>query len=239
MDAASHPPSPNLLEIYNRLYTVFGPQHWWPADSPFEVIVGAILAQNTAWKNVEKAITSLKQHAAADAPQILTPEGIHRISEETLSGLIRSSGFYHVKARRLKAFITFLYDACDGTLAQMFSRDSNSLREQLLSVKGLGPETVDAILLYAGNLPYFVVDAYTRRVFSRHGWIAETASYSEIQHFFMERLLPDVRLFNEYHALIVNVSKVFCKTKPDCEQCPLQPFFEQEGKHQYGCVIRY
>jgi endonuclease-3 related protein len=216
------------MQIYNRLYNAFGPQHWWPAESRFEVIVGAILTQNTSWKNVEKAQKSLKEKAMLD------PEKLYHIPQNKLAMLIRSSGFYNIKARRLKAFMTFLYDEYDGSLDRMFEEEADLLREKLLFVKGLGPETVDSILLYAGDKPYFVVDAYTRRVFSRHSLVSEKSSYAEMQTFFMKRLPLDVSLFNEYHALIVSVGKVFCKTIPDCENCPLGDLLEKED---YGSAF--
>lgn len=220
--AISH--SKDFLDIYDRLFAAFGPQHWWPAESRFEMIVGAILTQNTAWKNVEKALASLKSNA------VLTPEGIRDIPQLELASLIRSSGFFNLKALRLKAFIGFLFHEYDGSLDKMFSESGDRLREKLLAIKGLGPETVDAILLYAGHYPYFVVDAYTRRVFSRHNLIEEKSTYQTIQHFFMERLPAEVRLYNEYHALIVKLAKQFCKKEPKCLSCPLNYLFEAQRK---------
>ncbi len=224
-----------LLTIYNRLYEAFGPQHWWPAESRFEVIVGAILTQNTSWKNVEKAIQSLKENTPS-APQTpllekgeFNPKWLYDIPQNKLARLIHASGFYNIKAARLKAFMSFLYDEYGGSLDRMFAEKGDTLRGKLFNVKGLWHETVDSILLYAGDKPYFVVDAYTRRVFSRHALVSEKASYAEVQDFFMNRLPLDVSLFNEYHALIVNVGKIFCKTKPDCEHCPLKFLFEHEN----------
>ena len=234
MDRGKHPikidtpqhttPSPDFVDIYNRLFSAFGAQHWWPAESRFEMIVGAILTQNTAWKNVEKAIASLKSNA------VLTPLALRDIRQSELALLIRSSGFFNMKALRLKAFIGFLFDEYDGSLDKMFSESADRLREKLLAIKGLGPETVDSILLYAGHHPYFVVDAYTRRIFSRHHLIDPKSAYQTIQHFFMERLPADVKLYNEYHALIVKLAKQFCKKEPECLSCPLNYLFEAQRK---------
>ncbi len=213
---------PPVLDIYRRLYAAFGPQHWWPAASPFEVIVGAVLTQNTAWKNVERAIRHLRENGA------LTLEALYRIPEKNLARLIRSSGYFNLKAQRLKAVVTFIFQSYDGKLEKMFSKDRTSLRKELLSIKGLGPETVDSILLYAGALPIFVVDAYTRRIFSRHQLIEAGASYQAVQEYFMSQLPHKTQLFNEYHALIVKAAKDFCKKKPNCSKCPLNtlPGFE-------------
>ncbi len=206
---------PDLLEIYNRLYSAFGPQHWWPATSRMEMIVGAILTQNTSWKNVEKALGSLKKESA------LSPKALYAIPQLKLARLIRSSGFFNLKAKRLKEFVTFLFEVYDGSLNRMFSEKPALLRSKLLSIRGLGPETVDSILLYAGGFPSFVVDAYTKRIFSRHHFFEEDSSYQTVQDFFMNRLRLDPKLYNEYHALLVKVAKLFCKKKPECEQCPL------------------
>jgi len=205
-----------LLEIYSRLHTAFAPQHWWPAQTPFEMIVGAVLTQNTAWTNVEKAIARLRENA------LLNIEAMAQVPEENLAELIRSSGYYRLKARRLKAVLHFVYQSYNGQLNQMFKTEGSVLRKELLSVKGLGPETVDSILLYAGELPFFVVDAYTRRIFSRHKIIDEKQDYHEIQNYFMTGLANDPKLFNEYHALIVHTAKYYCHKKmPDCVHCPL------------------
>lgn len=206
-----------VLEIYDRLYSAFGPQNWWPAQSPFEVIVGAVLTQNTAWTNVEKAIARLQEN------ELLNIEAMMRVSEAKLADLIRSSGYYRLKAQRLKAVLRFVFQYYGGDLDQMFKTEGSKLRKALLTVKGLGPETVDSILLYAGAIPFFVVDAYTRRIFSRHEIIDEQQSYQEIQNYFMTNLAHDTRLFNEYHALIVRTAKSRChKTLPDCVGCPLE-----------------
>ena len=208
---------PDLLAIYHRLYAAFGPQHWWPGDSPFEVIVGAILTQNTAWTNVEKAIRMLKKESA------FTPRALYQMSHTRLATLIRSSGFFNIKAKRLKAWLDFLFTQYQGSIDRMFSESPAILRKKLLEINGLGPETVDSILLYAGNKPYFVVDAYTRRILTRHHCVEENSTYAQIQDFFMTRLPMNVALYNEYHALIVKIGKEMCKKIPRCSLCPLNP----------------
>lgn len=205
-----------LLQIYQKMFDALGPRHWWPGETPFEVIIGAILTQNTNWSNVEKAIKNLKTAGK------LSPEGIYELSVTELAKLIRPSGFFNVKAKRVKAFINWLFSRYEGNLSKMFAQDLQALRGELLSVKGIGPETADSILLYAGNMPTFVVDAYTHRIFSRHELIPEESTYDEMKSFFEENLPEDVQLFNEYHALIVNIGKTFCKTKKVCEPCPLK-----------------
>ena len=198
------------------MFDALGPQQWWPGETPFEVVIGAILTQNTNWSNVEKAIKNLKTAG------MLSPGGIQELSLPELAQLIRPSGFFNVKARRVKTFINWLFSRYEGNLSSMFSQDLQMLRDELLSVKGIGPETADSILLYAGNLPTFVVDAYTHRIFSRHGFISEESTYDEMKTFFEENLPKDVKLYNEYHALLVNIGKMFCKPKKACEQCPLR-----------------
>ena len=205
-----------LLQIYQKMFAALGPRQWWPGETPFEVVIGAILTQNTNWSNVEKAIKNLKTAGK------LSPEGIYELSVTELAKLIRPSGFFNVKAKRVKAFINWLFSRYEGNLSKMFARDLQSLRSELLSVKGIGPETADSILLYAGNMPTFVVDAYTHRIFSRHELIPEESTYDEMKSFFEENLPKDVQLFNEYHALLVNIGKMFCKPKKVCEPCPLK-----------------
>lgn len=205
----------NLPQIYRLLYDIYGPQHWWPANSPCEVIVGAILTQSTNWQNVERAIENLKQHNA------LAPERLYKLSEEKLAELIRPAGYFRQKAKKLKAFIGHLYAQHDGDLREMLSQPANKLRTELLSIWGIGPETADSILLYAAQKPVFVVDAYTRRVFSRLGVVEPTISYEELQEFFTQRLPRSVKLFNEYHALIVRHGKEVCRPKPRCGYCVL------------------
>ncbi|MEK7369447.1 MAG: endonuclease III domain-containing protein [Planctomycetota bacterium] len=211
--------SKTLKRYYNKLLKTFGPQRWWPGDGPFEVMVGAVLTQNTNWGNVEKAINNLKQAGKLNAP------AIHKMRQDQLAGLIRPSGYFNIKARRLKNLIKWFVDRFDGEIEKMFSRDLQSLREELLSVKGIGPETADSILLYAGNLPTFVVDAYTYRVLVRHRLIPEESTYHDMKFFFEESLPRDADMYNEYHALLVRVGKTYCKPRePSCEVCPLYEF---------------
>ena len=213
----------DLRQIYDRLFDALGPQHWWPGETPFEVMVGAVLTQNTNWNNVEKAITALRE---AD---LLDPHALMQVPLEELEELIRPAGYFRVKARRLRNLIGLLVDRYDGSLEAMFSRGLPALREELLSVNGIGPETADSILLYAAGLPTFVVDAYTFRVFARHGWIDFEADYYGLQELFHSQLPDDVALFNEYHALLVRVGKHFCKKTPLCEGCPLAALLPEGG----------
>jgi len=205
-----------LLDIYNKLYRHFGPRRWWPADTDFEIIIGAILTQNTSWSNVEKAITNLKRAG------LLTPRKLQSVSVRTLARLIKPSGYYNIKVKRLKSFLDFLFKEYNGSLKRMFSCDWRVLREKLLSVNGIGPETADSILLYAGNKPVFVIDAYTKRIFSRHNFVDSGVKYEQLQKIFMENLPHQAGLFNEYHALIVELGKNICRTKPRCQICPIR-----------------
>lgn len=204
-----------LIEIYNKLFKAFGLQHWWPGDTPFEVAVGAILTQNTNWGNVEKAINNLKKE------KVLSAKAIHEMAVNRLASLIQPSGYFNIKAKRLKAFISFLMNDYHGSMKKLGSEDMHSLREKLLDVNGIGPETADSILLYALDKPIFVIDAYTKRVLSRHKILEHDGPYEKFQELFHLSLKKDVKLFNEYHALFVRVGKTFCKTKPVCEMCPL------------------
>ncbi|MBI1810546.1 MAG: endonuclease III domain-containing protein [Nitrospirae bacterium] len=204
-----------LISIYRKLFKSFGPQSWWPGDSPFEVAVGAILTQNTNWGNVEKAINNLKRE------KVLNAKAIHDMPVNRLASLIRPAGYFNVKAKRLKAFIDFLMNDYHGSMKRMKKEDMHSLRNKLLSVNGIGPETADSILLYALDKPIFVIDAYTKRVLSRHNILGHDEPYDRFQELFHSTLRKDVKLFNEYHALFVRVGKMFCKTKPVCERCPL------------------
>jgi endonuclease-3 related protein len=205
-----------LVAIYRTLYRAYGPQHWWPGDTPFEVMVGAVLTQNTAWANVEKAIVNLRRE------RLLEPELLFRLPIRQLALHLRPSGFFNIKARRLKHLCEFIADRYAGSLAAMFMDDPEALRKSLLGVNGIGPETADSILLYAGQRPFFVVDAYTKRILIRHGMIGNDADYGTVQKLFMNSLPRDSRLFNEYHALIVRVGKEHCKkTVPRCDACPL------------------
>jgi len=204
-----------LLEIFDTLLDAYGPRFWWPAETPFEVCVGAILTQNTNWGNVEKAIANLKRAG------LLSPEGLREVPVERLAGLIRPAGYFNVKSARLKDFIGWLYREHAGSLGDMFDTDWHRLRKELLGVRGIGPETCDSILLYAGHKPSFVVDAYTMRLFSRLGLIPERAGYEGVRTLFMDNLPPDTGLYNEYHALIVEHCKTLCRKKPLCPDCPL------------------
>ncbi len=206
----------NKLElIYKTLLRTFGPQHWWPGETPFEVAVGAILTQNTNWGNVEKAINNLK------SARSLSAKKIHVMPANSLSVLIRPAGYFNVKAKRLKTFISFLMKNYHGSMAIMKREDVHSLREKLLSVNGIGPETADSILLYALDKPVFVIDAYTKRVLSRHKIMDHDKAYEDFQELFHSSLKRDLKLFNEYHALLVAVGKNYCKPKPQCDKCPL------------------
>jgi endonuclease-3 related protein len=205
-----------LTTIYNLLFSHFGPQHWWPGDTPFEIAVGAILTQNTNWSNVEKAITNLK------GAKKLNSRALRNITQTELASLIRPAGYFNIKADRLKHFIAFLSDNYNGSMKKMRAEEPVPLREKLLGVKGIGPETADSIMLYALEKPVFVIDAYTKRIFSRHKLVSEDAAYHDLQDIFYGNLPQDVKMFNEYHALIVMLGKDYCRPKPRCEGCPLQ-----------------
>ena len=205
-----------LQEIYDRLYQFYGPQNWWPAESRIEMLVGAVLTQNTNWQNVRKAIDALRTEG------LLSFEALSSISVDTLSLFIKSSGYYNLKAKRLKNLLQMIEDEYGGCLDDLLENEPHSARESLLSVKGIGPETADSILLYAGGHPLFVVDTYTHRIFSRHNLVPDDCDYQSLQDLFMDNLPHDSQLFNEYHALIVKTAKQFCKkNKPLCEKCPL------------------
>ena len=204
-----------LSDIYDTLIDHYGPQEWWPADSPFEVMVGAVLVQSTAWRNVEHAIGNLK------ASNSMSPAAIRDMSLEKLEELVRPSGFFRVKARRLTALCEFLGERYSDSIVRMGERPTAELRLELLEVYGIGEETADDILLYALNRPVFVVDAFTRRIFHRLVWCRQDASYGEIQRMFHDQLSRDAALFNEYHALIVRHGNTTCRQSPDCAGCPL------------------
>jgi endonuclease III related protein len=223
---ASHSPGspasatlPILGQYFDALFQAHGQQHWWPARSPFEVIVGAILVQNTTWVNVERAIANLRR------ARLLSPSALEKVPQAKLARLIRCSGYFRQKARKLKEFVGYLRVEHRGSLAAMFRTPTAKLREQLLRVHGIGPETADSILLYAGNHPAFVVDAYTRRILQRHGLAHGKESYEEIRGLFEESLPNDPQLFNEYHALLVHTGKSFCRARaPLCSECALRSF---------------
>jgi len=206
----------NLLsKIYDKLSRRFGPQHWWPGDTVEEIIIGAVLTQNTNWGNVERAIANLKQ---ADA---LSLRRIAQLKPETLSGLIRPSGYYNIKERRLRAVAEFFTKRCGADFGLLDSVPMDTLRHELLSVYGVGRETADSILLYALNRPVFVIDAYTMRIGRRHGFLSEKDHYETARALFERTLKRDVPLFNEFHALLVRLGKEFCTPNPQCEGCPL------------------
>jgi len=253
----NEPKEDAIRAYYHTLFSVWGRQHWWPAQSRFEVIVGAYLTQNTSWTNVEKALANLRK------ARLLTIDGIRRTPQPQLARLIRSSGYFRQKAQRLKMFVSFLDDRYGGSFARMFAQPTAELRDELLALHGVGPETADSILLYAGNHPVFVVDAYTRRVLERHLIVSSKTGYDDIRQLFeqalRETIAPKqslegaptagagppgschrpsrasmakrtalVQVFNEMHGLIVGVGKNYClKSQPRCEQCPLQKFLPQ------------
>ncbi|MBN2062666.1 MAG: endonuclease III domain-containing protein [Deltaproteobacteria bacterium] len=203
------------MKMFDLLFKSFGPQHWWPGETELEIMVGAILTQNTSWKNVEKAIDNLKKK------EILSLSALNSISQIELSNAIRPAGYYNIKARRLKNLTAFIHDHYDSNLSRMAEYETNSLRESLLSINGIGPETADSILLYVFNRPIFVIDTYTHRILRRHGIVDGEISYYDLQAIFMDNLSPDPFLFNEFHALIVKTGKEYCKKNPDCTHCPL------------------
>lgn len=209
--------SERIRKFYQVLHKKFGPQGWWPGESALECILGAILTQNTSWKNVEKAIDNLKRE------NLISVEDLSLIKSDELAELIRPSGYYNQKALKIKNFVSFLVKEFSGSLERMFASDKSILRKKLLSIKGIGPETADSIMLYAGGVPVFVVDAYTWRVLSRHGLVPEQTSYDEIQEIFTNSLSEDAGMFNEYHALLVKLAKEHCKKRdPVCSGCPLE-----------------
>ena len=235
-----------IRRMYDLLEAAFGPQHWWPASNPtafgrsrrqnappcrvqsgacdpFEVMVGAVLTQNTNWTNVEKAIANLKTHG------LLSPRKIHELPHDELAQLIRPAGYYNVKTKRLRNLLEFLFDDFDGDLDALFALPLYDLREALLGVSGIGRETCDSIVLYAAEKPTFVVDAYTHRVMLRHDLIDTEADYDEIKELFESALPADVGLFNEFHALLVRVGKVYCRKRPGCADCPLDVLFEDKS----------
>jgi len=215
--------NPPLHAAYRALFERFGPQHWWPAQSRFEMMVGAILTQNTAWTNVEKAIAELRKRRA------LTPRALQAAPLATLAQWIRPAGYYNVKSTRLRTFTDWIIRDFGGSLTRLFREPTESLRAKLLAVNGVGPETADSILLYAGERPVFVVDAYTRRILERHGWAEGGESYDAIASLFTRALPREMSLFNEYHALIVRLGKEYCRARPRCEECPLRCLLPKKG----------
>lgn len=205
-----------LLKIFNILLESFGKRHWWPGETPLEIIVGAVLTQNTSWKNVEKAIQNMKKECVLDI------EALYYIDPERLSEIIRPSGFFNIKTKRLKNIINVIYHDYDASIENMMDIDVKKLRHSLLDINGIGPETADSILLYALNKPVFVVDAYTKRFLKNHKLYNADGDYHAIQGYFMEHLPVDIYLFNEFHALIVHLGKNYCKKTPACRGCPLE-----------------
>lgn len=206
-----------LKRIYKRLYRCFGPQGWWPARTPFEVMVGAVLTQNTSWQNVERAIANLKKARCLSLKKMLC------LPVASLAALIRPAGYYNVKASRLKNLLECIRSEFGSSLKKMARLPTAALRQTLLSVNGVGPETADSILLYAFDRPVFVIDAYTRRMTSRHGLMKSDAGYEDLQSFFMKHLPAHSGLYNEYHALIVRLAKDYCrKNREKCHACPLR-----------------
>lgn len=206
-----------LRDYYARLTAHHGPTGWWPGDTPFEIALGAILTQNTAWTNVEKAIVNLKR------ARLMSPRAILAAEVPALEAALRPSGYFRQKARRVRLFCHHLVDHYGGSMARMARRPLPDLRQELLALHGIGPETADDILLYACGHPVFVVDAYTRRIFSRHGLVPHDIKYETLRAFFEQNLEADVHTFKEYHATIVWTAKDFCRTRPNCDGCPLQP----------------
>lgn len=209
---------PTIQSVYETLYARWGPQHWWPARTRLEMMLGAILTQNTAWSNVEKAIGNLRRHGVLDF------EMLEKVSEKQLAEWIRPAGYFNQKAGYIKCMIEAIRSDFDGSLNRLFAHDTPTLRKTLLSWKGIGPETADSILLYAAKRPAFVVDTYTKRFLSRHGWCDHKAAYDSVAQLFTDNLLEEAQLFNEYHALIVRLGKEHCNTQPKCEGCPLEKY---------------
>lgn len=209
-----------LRDLFRLLLDTFGPQDWWPGETPFEVALGAILTQNTNWRNVARVITALKGEGLLD-PHLLGEMPVAELAQR-----FRSAGYYNLKARRVKNFLDFFAERFAGSMENMAAVDWDRLRAELLNLQGIGPETADSILLYALHKPTFVVDAYTFRILSRHNLVTDPCSYEELRQFFMERLPPEVPLFQEFHALLVRLGKEFCRPQPRCRGCPLENWNE-------------
>ena len=205
-----------LLKLYDTLHAEYGELNWWPAETPFEIIIGAILGQATAWRNAAKAIDNLK------AANLLDPEGMGKLSQDELETLILPSGYYRAKAKKVRAFLTHLQAHHNNQLDSLFAGELPTLREELLSIYGIGEETADCILLYAAKKPSFVVDTYTYRLFERLGWFGGKFHYGRLRGIFMENLPHDSQLFNQYHALIVRHGARICQKTPQCERCLLR-----------------
>ena len=205
-----------LMEMFDMLLKHFGPQNWWPAETELEMMVGAILTQNTNWKNVEKAIKNLKNE------NLLSMDSLKSLPVNDLAEKIRPAGYFNIKANRLGNMINFIVEKYDGDVSNFLSGETGVLRKGLLSVKGIGPETADSILLYAARRAIFVIDTYTYRILNRHGMVEDQSSYDELQGLFMDNLPDDPSLFNEFHAVIVKAGKEYCRRKPLCNRCPLK-----------------
>ncbi|MCB0221784.1 MAG: endonuclease III domain-containing protein [Chrysiogenetes bacterium] len=216
----SAPKSTPLLRYHRALSKHYGPLGWWPGETPLEVMVGAVLVQNTAWTNVEKAIANLKRE------RLLSLKKLHQISHDELAALIQPAGYFNLKSKRLKSLVGAVMDDWRGDLSRMFAAPTGELRAWLLGVHGVGKETADSILCYAAGHPVFVVDAYTRRILSRHALVDEEIGYDHLQDFCTGQLPQDLATYNEFHAQIVHVGKDYCRSKPRCEGCPLSPFFQ-------------
>jgi endonuclease-3 related protein len=212
-----------VRKVYDALHRAWGPQRWWPSRTRFETIAGAILTQNTAWANAERAIANLRAAGALDVRRM------HALRPARLAALVRPAGCFNVKARRLRAFTALVVRRFGGRLDALLRRPPAELRATLLGVRGIGPETADCILLYAARRPFFVVDAYAQRFLRRHGWLRGAATYDRVAALFTGGLAPDARLFNEYHALIVRLGKDRCRSRPRCAGCPLEPFLPSGG----------
>lgn len=214
----------SLTEVYEHLLASQGPQHWWPGETPLEISVGAILTQNTSWANVEKAIGRLKE------AQVLSVKSLHALPPRDLAELIRPAGYFNIKTKRLKNFIRYLVEQCEGDLAVFLAQSTETVRARLLSISGIGPETADSIALYAGGHPLFVVDAYTKRIFVRHAWVDSDVDYFALQEYCESSMPREVTLYNDFHAQLVMVGKNWCKRRePNCEHCPLKDFLPHGG----------
>jgi len=212
-----------LQNAYDLLYSALGPQAWWPGDSPFEVMVGAILVQNTSWRNVARTIDLLKEAG------LLDPSRLYAAPVAELEELLRPVGYFRIKTKRLRNMLRLIVEDFGGSVERLLELDTETLRETLLAVSGVGPETADSIVLYAAHKPSFVVDTYTHRIFARHGWIDYGAGYYEIKDYCESELPRDVPLYNEFHALLVHVGHHWCKRVPRCTECPLQPLLPETG----------
>ncbi|KAF5086343.1 endonuclease III domain-containing protein [Methanospirillum purgamenti] len=215
----------DLISFYQVLHDTYGHQHWWPSDSAFETIIGAILAQNVSWNGAFQAVCALSE------AHLLDPHSLYNAGPSLIAPLIRSSRYYNQKANKIMNFLEWFLSSCKGEIAKMMAIPTERARDELLTISGFGPETVDSILLYALEKPIFVVDAYTRRIGSRQGWFKQTATYAQMQEYFMDRLSPDVALYNDFHAQIVNLGNKVCKKNPLCDTCPVRI-----GSGLPGCI---